>query len=149
MAVAAALAAAGLVAAACALEVRGFPEGELLARVALTADNRFAVRYTHSVTLRLIESRYEVNAQTSGIVQVAEVFDQHGPGMATDLAPGERLDTVRDAAGVRFALTMTRPIERLVVRVQRLPAQTLLARDGALDLLRFGERALELKPACM
>lgn len=148
MAVVAALVAAGL-AAACALELRAFPDGELLARIPLAHDNRFALRYMHSVTLRPIESRYQVNAQTAAIVQVAELFDQHGPGMATDLAPGERLDTVRDADGVRFVMTMARPIERLVVRVQRLPGQTLVTQGRSLELIRFGERALELKPECM
>jgi len=49
-------------------------------------------------------------------VQTAEVFDQHGPGMATEPLAGERFDTERDERGVRYVLTMQRPIERLVVR---------------------------------
>lgn len=131
--------------AACTLELRGFPQGDLLSRVALS-DRTFALRYTHSVTLRAVESRYEIRA--GRIVQTAEVFDQHGPGMATEPLAGERLDTLRDAAGVRYVITMQRPIERLIVRVQKLPAQKLMVGDEALDLTRFGDRALELKPRC-
>ena len=131
--------------AACGLELRGFPDGNVLARVAL-ADGAFALRYTHSVTLRPIESRYEIRA--GRIVQTAETFDQHGPGMATEPLAGERLDTVRDAAGVRYVMTMQRPIARMIVRVQALPAQTLVVNAEALELMRFGERALELKPDC-
>jgi hypothetical protein len=138
------LAAAG-VAAACALEVRSVPQEDVLERVPLTR-HAFALRYTHSVTLRPVESRYELRG--GRIVQTAEVFDEHGPGMATEPIPGERLDTVRDASGVRYLMTMQRPIERLIVRVHRLPGQKLVVNDETLDLTRFGERALELKPIC-
>lgn len=132
--------------AACGLELRAAPDGSRLARIALASDQRFALRYTHSVTLRPVESRYEIRA--GRIVQIAEVFDEHGPGMATAPLAGERLDTVRDADGVRYVLWMARPIERLVVRVQAQPAQRLIAGDEVVELIEFGERAVELKPDC-
>jgi hypothetical protein len=132
-------------AAACVLEVRSVPQGDVLERVPLTR-HAFALRYTHSVTLRPVESRYEL--RDGRIVQTAEVFDEHGPGMATEPLPGERLDIARDAAGARYVMTMQRPIERLIVRVHRLPAQELVVRDETLDLTRFGEGAIELKPVC-
>lgn len=137
--------AAAAVAAACALEVRSVPQGDVLARVPL-AERAFALRYTHSVTLRPVESRYELRG--GQIVQTAEMFDEHGPGMATEPLQGERLDTVRDAAGVRYVMRMQRPIGHLIVRVHRLPAQTLVVRERTLELTRFGERALELTPVC-
>ena len=138
----AAAAAAGI----CGLEIRGAPGEAGLARLELQSDQQFSLRYTHSVTLRAVESRYEIRG--GHIVQTAEVFDQHGPGMATEPLAGERFDTERDERGVRYVLTMQRPIERLVVRVHRLPAQTLLVGDQSYELLRFGERAVELKPTC-
>jgi hypothetical protein len=141
----AALLLAAATSAACALEVRGFPQGELLARLPLP-DRGFALRYMHSVTLREVESRFEIRA--GRIVQTAETFDQHGPGMATEPLAGEQLDTVRDAGGVRYVLSMQRPIVRLIVRVQALPAQTLVVSAEAVELMRFGERALELTPDC-
>lgn len=128
-------------AAACALALRGFPGGEPLAQVPL-AQPEFALRYTHSVTLRPVESRYEI--RNGRIVQTAEVFDEHGPGMATEPLPGERFE--RD--GARFVLSMRRPIERLIVSVQRLPAQKLVSGGDAIELMRFGERALEIAVDC-
>jgi hypothetical protein len=132
-------------AAACALEVRGVPQAEVLERVPL-AELTFALRYTHSVTLRAVESRYEI--RDGRIVQTAEVFDEHGPGMATEPLKGERLDTVRDATGVHYVMTMQRTLDKLTLRVQVLPAQRLIVRGEVFDLIRFGERALELIPRC-
>ncbi len=135
------MAAAPLAAAVCALALRGFPGGEPLARVPLPQPE-FALRYTHSVTLRPVESRYAI--RSGRIVQTAETFDEHGPGMATEPLAGERLDRV----GARFVLTMRRPIERLIVNVQKLPAQKLVTGGDAIELMQFGERALEIAPDC-
>lgn len=127
--------------AVCVLTLRGFPHGEALARVPL-AQSGFALRYTHSVTRREVESRYAIEA--GRIVQTAETFDAHGPGMATEPLTGERL--MRD--GERYVLVMSRPIERLVVRVQKLPAQSLIADGRPIELLAFGERAIEVAADC-
>ncbi len=146
MAAALALLLAAGVNAACALEVLDSPGGMRLGRVPLPADHTFALRYIHSVTLRPVESRYVVRGDR--IVQTAEVFDEHGPGMATEPRPGEQLQLQRDADGTRFVLHTDRRLPRLVVRLHALPAFKLLANDETIDLSQWGTRAVELRAAC-
>jgi hypothetical protein len=146
MTTAAALLLAASVNAACALELIDSPGGARLAAVPLPADRSFALRYTHSVTLRQVESRYVVRGNR--IVQTAEVFDEHGPGMATEPAPGERLETRPTADGTNFVLHTARPLPHLVVRLHPLPAFKLLAGGQTIDLAKWGARAVELRPDC-
>lgn len=133
-------------AAACALDVLEPASGERLARVPLPAGHSFTLAYTHSVSLRPVESRYRV--QGNAIVQVAEVFDEHGPGMSTQPGPGERLEMQRDGSGSRFVLHMARPIDRLVVRLHERPAFRLTAGERTLALDRWRTRSVELRPDC-
>ena len=146
MAAALALLLAANISTACALELLDSPGGAPLARVPLPADRGFALLYTHSVTLRPVESRYVVRANL--IVQTAEVFDEHGPGMATDAGPGERLQTQRGTEGTRFVLSTERPLPRLVVRLHSLPAFRLLVDDAPIDLAQWGSRAVEIRADC-
>jgi hypothetical protein len=141
------LAAGASSAAACALDLLDPAGGARLARVALPADRAFALAYTHSVSLRPVESRYVVRG--GGIVQVAEVFDEHGPGMSTEPAPGERLQRHTDENGSRFVLHMARPIGRLVVRLHERPAFRLTTADQAIALDRWHTRSVELRPDCL
>jgi hypothetical protein len=138
------LAAAGE-AAACALDLVDPAGGARLARVPLAAGD-FALVYTHSVTLRPVESRYVV--RDNSILQTAEVFDEHGPGMSTAPGPGERLETVRSGEATRFVLHMQRPIARLVVRLHETPAFRLLAEGRSIDLGQWQARSVELRPDC-
>jgi hypothetical protein len=133
-------------AAACALDVLDPASGTPLARVRLPAGRNFALAYTHSVSLRPVESRYRI--QGNGIVQVAEVFDEHGPGMSTEPAPGERLEMQRDSSGSRFVLHLSRPIDRLVVRLHEQPAFRLTAGERTIELDRWRTRSIELRPDC-
>jgi hypothetical protein len=146
MAAALALLLAANIHAACAVELLDSPGGERLARLPLPADRGFALRYTHSVTLRPVESRYVVRADR--IVQTAEVFDEHGPGMATDAGPGERLDRQPGADGARFVLSTQRPLPRLVVRLHPVPAFRLLVGQETIDLAQWGARAVEIRADC-
>jgi hypothetical protein len=146
MAAALALLLAANLNAACALELLDSPGAARLARVPLAADRAFALHYTHSVTLRPVESRYVVRANR--IVQTAEVFDEHGPGMATDAGPGERLDRQPGADGSRFVLSTDRVLPRLVVRLHPLPAFRLLVDEAAIDLAQWGARAVEIRADC-
>ena len=146
MAVAALLLAAAAAAGACALDVLDSPAGTRLARVPLPDDGAFALRYTHSVTLRPVESLYQL--QAGRIVQTAESFDAHGPGMATEAQPGERWETLHTDAGPRFVLHMARPLPQLVVRLHPLPAFRLLAGAQTIDLGQWGARSVELRPHC-
>lgn len=140
------LAASASAAAACALDLRDAPTGAPLARVPLPPERTFALRYTHSVSLRAVESRYAVRGDA--LVQTAEVFDEHGPGMSTGVGPGERFETHHDADGTRFVLHMSRPIPRLVVRLHELPAFRLVVDGHETDLSRWNGRAIELRPDC-
>jgi hypothetical protein len=132
--------------AACALELLESSSGAHLARVPLAADRTFALRYIHSVTLRPVESRYVV--RDNHIVHTAEIFDEHGPGMATETGPGERLETQRKASGTRFVLNMQRRLPKLVIRLHPLPAFRLLVNRETIDLARWGAGAVELRAAC-
>lgn len=140
------LAAGASAAAACSLDVIDPASGARLARVPLSDGRGFALAYTHSVSLRPVESRYRVHG--NGIVQVAEVFDEHGPGMSTTPAPGERLEMQRDGSGSRFVLHLSRPIGRLVIRLHERPAFRLAAGEQTLELDRWGTRSVELRPDC-
>lgn len=133
-------------AASCVLELLEPAGGTGLARVPLPAGRSFALTYTHSVSLRPVESRYVV--RHNGIVQTAEVFDEHGPGMSTAPGPGERLEMQRDGNGSRFVLRMSRPIDRLVVRLHERPAFRLQAGEQTVELAHWRTRSVELRPDC-
>jgi hypothetical protein len=140
------LAVAGSTAGACALDLVDPAGGAPLARVPLPAGGDFALVHTHSVTLRPVEARYVVRG--NAIVQTAEVFDEHGPGMSTAPGPGERLDTVREGGSTRFVLHMQRPIPRLVVRLHERPAFRLDVAGHGIDLGQWRTRSVELRPDC-
>lgn len=140
------IAAAANAGAGCTLDVLEPPAGKRLARVPLPADNVFALRYTHSVTLRPVESRYVVRERR--VLQTAEVFDAHGPGMATDAQPGERWETQHSAEGTRFVLHMDRPMPTLVIRLHALPSFALLVGLRTVDLGQWGVRSVELRADC-
>ena len=130
---------------ACLLDLLDPAGAGRLARLPLPPEREFALRYTHSVSLRPVESRYVV--RDGGIVQVAEVFDEHGPGMSTEPAPGERLELQHDG-GDRFVLHMSRPIDRLVVRLHERPAFRLTAGGRTVALDQWHTRSVELRPDC-
>ena len=140
------LAAGAGAAAACALDVLDPTGGQRLTRVPLAVERGFALTYTHSVTLRAVESRYAVRA--NGIVQTAEIFDEHGPGMSASPAAGEWLEVQHGGEGSRFVLHMARPIERLVVRLHERPAFRLAAGDRSLALDQWRTRSVEIRPDC-
>ncbi len=132
--------------AGCSLDLLDSPGGTRLARVPLPADGAFVLHYTHSVTLRPVESHYALRGV--GIVQTAEVFDAHGPGMATEAQPGERWETLPAADGRRFVLHMARPVPTLVVRLHELPAFQVRAGQQTIDLGQWGARSVEIRAAC-
>jgi hypothetical protein len=139
------LAAGANAASACTIDLLDPASGARLARLPLPAERSFTLAYTHSVSLRPVEGRYVVRG--GGIVQTAEIFDEHGPGMSSAPGPGERLETLRDG-GSRFVLHMARPIERLVIRLHQRPAFRLAAGSQSLALDQWHSRSIELRPAC-
>jgi hypothetical protein len=134
-------------AAPCAIEIRDFHGGSAVhARLALP-DLSFALRFVHSVTRRPVESRYVV--RSGEIVQVAEIFDEHGPGLSSaEAGAGERWERLVTKEGARFVLHMNRAIPRLVLRAQPVAQQVLVAKGGEIALARWSPTALELRPAC-
>jgi len=139
---------AGASAAPCTIEIRDFRAGAAVgARLALPQNGAFALHFVHSVTRRPVESRYVVRG--GRIVQVAEIFDEHGPGLASAAAnAGERWERVVTKAGARFVLHMDRALPQLVVRVQPVARQRLVADGVEIALARWSPRAVELRPAC-
>jgi len=132
--------------AACALDLLDSPGGTRLERVPLPTDRSFTVHYQHSVTLRPVESRYVVRDNL--ILQIAEVFDAHGPGMATGAQPGERWETQHTADGARFVLHMERRMPKLVIRLHPLPSFALRAGAQSIDLGKWGARSVEIHADC-
>lgn len=135
-------------AAPCTIEIRDFrSRSAVLARLPLPANRSFALVFVHSVTRRPVESRYVVRG--GGIVQVAEIFDEHGPGLSSaEAGPGERWERVATIAGARFVLHMNRAIPQLVVRVQAVARQRVAANGREIALARWSPAAVELRPAC-
>lgn len=146
MAAAALLLVAAAATAGCALDVLDTAAGARLARVPLPANSVFSLHYTHSVTLRPVEARYAVH--DGRLEQTAEIFDAHGPGMASDALPGERWETRHADDGTRFVLQMARPLPRLVLRLHELPAFSLLVGEQSIDLAQWGARSVELRADC-
>lgn len=138
--------AAAAAAGGCSLQIVDARRGMLLARVALPADQRFALVYRHSVTQRPVESRYQLRAGRT--VQTAELFDAHGPGMATAAGPGERFERIDGPNGPRFVLHMARPLPALVVRLHEIPAFELQVGAKSIALDQWQARVVELKPHC-
>ena len=123
-----------------ALAVVGYPDGTELTRVALAPGGTFSLSFLHSVTRRTVIDRYVVEGDR--IVQTAEEFDDHGPGLPSSAEAGvtwERRDGV-------FIVSMRRDISRLIVRGHVDYANTL---HGAaiLDLTQWGRRAVEIVAA--
>jgi len=140
------LAAAADAGAACALDLVDPASGTRLAQVPLATGADFALAYLHSVSLRPVESRYTLRGGV--IVQTAELFDDHGPGMSTEALPGERLETRRGDSGTQFVLTMARPLPQLVVRLHERPAFRLLVEGRSLPLDQWHTRSIEIRPVC-
>lgn len=114
-----------------------FPEGGALARIDASPGPGFDLTFRHSVTGRLVRDRYVLEG--ARIVQTAEEFDDHGPGLPASPEPGETW-VRRDGV---FAVAMRRNIPQLVVRVNEDYGNTL---HGAttVDLTQWGRRAVEI-----
>ena len=123
-----------------ALSIRDARAGGELARVPLDAEApRFATAYRHSVTGATVTDEYRI--RDSRIVLVRETFAGAGYGLAHGPnGAAERLDLQPDG---RAALTLERPIDRLVVRVGAA-AENRITEPQLLDLTRWGDGPREL-----
>ena len=123
------------------LIVQSHPDGGELTRVAVDENAGFTLTYIHSVTLTPIVARYAVAG--CDITQVRETFSQHGPGLASS---ADAPDMTWRRQGDAFVVEMRQPIANLVVRADPEYRNRLDA-GFALDLTRWGRRALRIVPA--
>jgi hypothetical protein len=123
------------------------PEGRLVADVDVDTSDvghrgyDFALVYLHSVTLTPVESRYRLEA--SGFRQVAELFAQHGPGLAAEPAAGGRSWRIEEG---RFRVGLDRELPRILLRVNPDYRNRLVTAKREIDLTQWGRRVLELGP---
>lgn len=124
--------------AAC-LVLSSHPDGAALAHVAVDEhDPAFRVTYTHSVTRTPVDEVYRVEG--SRIVQTEIRFVQHGPGLPTAPDAGGTFER-RDGA---FVVHGQRSFDEIVMRVDADQQPRLIAGLAALDLARWGNRAVAM-----
>jgi hypothetical protein len=128
--------ATGAAHAAC-IVVSAKPDGAALAHVAV--DAQFRIVYVHSVTRTPVEEIYRVEGDT--IVQTEIRFVEHGPGLPTAPDAGGTFER-RDGT---FVVRGRRSFDAIVMRVDAGQAPTLVAGDTAIDLARWGNRALAVR----
>jgi GNAT superfamily N-acetyltransferase len=128
------------------ITVTTVPEGRILADIdvdgakAGSRDHDFALVYLHSVTLTPVESRYRL--EIDGFRQVAELFAQHGPGLAAEPVAGEPPWRIEDG---RFRVGLDRELPRIRLRVDPDYRNRLVTAEREIDLTQWGRRALELR----
>lgn len=99
----------------------------------------FALSWRHSVTLTAMRAEYRL-ISGRGIVQTAERFSSHGPGMA------------HDGAGWRFedgqmVLDLDREIDRLILRTAPDYENRLHVDAAVIDLTQWPATPLEIRAA--
>jgi hypothetical protein len=147
-AVAAILACVCATAFACpsGITVTTVPEGRIVAEIDVDGgeaghrDYDFALVYLHSVTLTPVESRYRLSAD--GFRQVAELFAQHGPGLAAEPGTGGQTWGIEDG---RFRIGLDRELPQIRLRVDPDYRNRLVTSDREIDLTQWGRRVLELR----
>lgn len=135
------LAAAGLMPAmawATCLAIAAHPDGRALDTIDAAT---FDIRYVHSVTRTPVVERYRIDGAILRETSIA--FREHGPGLPTEADPGQSFE--RTAEG--FVVTTDRAFDTIVMRVHAEQSPRLEAAGGAVDLSRWGNRAIALRAA--
>ncbi|MCH8467818.1 MAG: DUF1850 domain-containing protein, partial [Roseinatronobacter sp.] len=99
----------------------------------------FALIWRHSVTLTPVQAEYLLMPDGQ-IIQTAERFEAHGPGVAHDGAGW------RSEAG-KMVIDLHRPIPRLILRSAPQYEKRLFAGDAILDLTKWPAIPLEIRVA--
>lgn len=99
----------------------------------------FALSWRHSVTLTTVRADYRLLAGR-GIVQTAERFAAHGPGMAHDGA-GWRIEDGQ------MVLDLDRDIDRLILRTAPEHENRLQTTAAEIDLTQWPATPLEIRAA--
>ena len=130
-----ALAASSVRADGC-LQLMAMPEARVLAT--LSRADTFIMTYVHSVTRTPVDEAYRIDGHR--LVQTSIAFVNHGPGLPTEADAGQSWSEV----GGRFVLTMSRPFERIRMRVHRDQSPRLAIAGDSIDLAQWGNRSIEL-----
>ncbi|MFD2741552.1 DUF1850 domain-containing protein [Sulfitobacter aestuarii] len=114
------------------------PDGESIARYALTDDNSFSLGFIHSVSRTPVRDLYVL--RDGAILQTGEIFEAHGAGLPS---LGNDLDATgfRHEEG-RFILDLDRQIGEMIVRIQREFKNTLYIGSEIIPLAPLGRSAL-------
>jgi hypothetical protein len=99
----------------------------------------FVLIWRHSVTLTPVQAEYLLMPDGQ-IIQTAERFEAHGPGVAHDGAGW------RSEAG-KMVIDLHRPIPRLILRSAPQYENRLIAGDAILDLTKWPAIPLEIRVA--
>ena len=102
-----------------------FPEMQSLAKLEPAKDETFSLSFLHSVSLTNVTDIYRIEAKE--IIQIAEIFSQHGAGLPSQKSDVGVLDWVHSDG--LFKITLDRKVSPLVIRVQR-GYQNTLTQDG-------------------
>jgi hypothetical protein len=129
----------GTSAGACELLLRDARSGRELQRLPLDPQTpEIRIAFEHSVLGTTVIDRYRF---TPAPVLIEEEFEGEGYGLPAAPGPGERLERI----GSRMRLTLTRPVEPLVVRALREPRMRLLRPQGDVLLAELGAPSVALQ----
>lgn len=99
----------------------------------------FSLRWRNSVTRTMVQADYILDPQGQ-IIQIAERFAAHGPGMAHD-GTGWRVE------GGQMVIDLHRNVGQLVLRSAPEYENRLIAGDTVIDLTRWPATPLEIRPS--
>jgi hypothetical protein len=127
------------------LSISVYREGKPLDCVVLE-QSTFELSFIHSVSLTPVTDYYTVVQSPMGfqIVQTSETFFAHGQGLPSLVNEPDATD-FRIENG-QFVLTMSRPIEQLIVRTDVRFENRLHTRSETTNLNRWPDNGLLLKP---
>ncbi len=115
-------------------EVIRLKDGMRLARLPM---DTFTLVWRNSVTLTKVYADYIFDAEGQ-IIQIAERFSAHGPGMAHD-GPGWRVE------GDHMLIDLDRHIPRLILRSAPAHENRLISGETELDLTQWPATPLEIR----
>ncbi|MCK5313025.1 MAG: DUF1850 domain-containing protein [Desulfobacteraceae bacterium] len=120
------------------LVIAEFPEQRKLAQYRLGGNKTFTLSFIHSVSKTRVTDVYEI--QTGQIVQIKELFKDHGAGLPSN--PDEPGGLYWEKDKDQFILHMKRPIPKLVVRTDKNYQNRLTLGSVTVDLNQWEDQAL-------
>lgn len=115
----------------------GYSDQEI-ARYSVDSEGTFSLSFIHSVSLTPVVDIYEI--KSTGIHQIAEMFEAHGAGLPS-FAGDVGAKGWRRQDG-KFVLDMDRQFDRIQLRIQREYLNILHLSDQDITLADFGASRL-------